>query len=69
MLISAPVLAHPNFNKSFILHTDVFKQAIGIVLSQLDDYGMEKVICYSRWALNQYERNYSAIQMECLAVY
>ena len=69
MLISAPVLAHPNFDKPFILHTDASKQAIGVVLSQLDDNGMEKVICYGEQTLNQHERNYSATQMECLAVY
>src|SRR3954465_6131 len=57
MLISAPVLAHPNFDKPFILHTDASKQAIGVVLSQLDDNGMEKVICYGGRVLNQYERN------------
>ena len=69
MLISAPVLAHPNFDKPFILHTDASKQVIGVILSQLDDHGMEKVICYGGQALNQYERNYSTTQMECLAVY
>ncbi len=33
----APVVAHPNFKKLFILYTDAFREGIGAVLHQKDD--------------------------------
>ena len=34
MLVTAPILAHPDFNKSFIFDTDANNHAVGAVLSQ-----------------------------------
>ena len=34
MLVTAPILAHPDFTKPFILDTDATNHAIGAVLSQ-----------------------------------
>lgn len=46
MLITAPILAHPDFSKPFILDTDASNQAIGAVLSQ--KFGdKERVIAYA----------------------
>jgi hypothetical protein len=69
MLTTSPVLAHPDFTKPFILHTDASKNALGAVLSQKDDDGMERVICYAGRTTNVHEQNYGSTQLECLAVY
>ena len=67
-LLTDPILAFPNFNRPFILHTDASDFAIGAVLSQKDDNGIDRVISYASRKLNPAERNYSATARECLAV-
>ena len=67
-LTSAPVLAHPNMNNTFILTTDASSSALGYVLSQNDKGGREHVIAYGGRSLSNPERNWSASDIECLAV-
>jgi hypothetical protein len=47
-LTTTPVLAFPNFDKTFIVTTDASGHAIGAVLSQIDDNGHEHPIAYER---------------------
>ncbi len=64
----APIVAHPNFEKPFILYTDASGEGIRAVLYQKDDQSKERIIaCVSR-ALNQHERNYPITEKECLAI-
>jgi hypothetical protein len=66
-LTSTPVLGHPDFSKEFILDTDASKDAIGAILSQVQD-GHEKVIAYASRTMSKSERNYCVTRKELLAV-
>ena len=66
-LVSAPILAHPDFKQSFILDTDASGTSIGAVLSQIQD-GHERVISYASRRLTKSERRYCVTRKELLAV-
>lgn len=65
--MSPPILAYPQFDIPFAVHTDASAHAIGGVLSQVQD-GKERVIAYWSRQLRTAERNYSTIEREALAV-
>ena len=67
MLVSPPILAYPQFDVPFAVHTDASAHAIGGVLSQIQD-GKERVIAYWSRQLRRSEKNYSTIEREALAV-
>lgn len=68
-LCSAPVLALPNWDQTFILTTDWSRSAIGAVLSQEQPAtGEEHPVAFASRALTAPERNYAATEGECLAV-
>ena len=65
-LTSAPVLAHPDFSKPFVVETDASFRGLGAVLSQEDG-----VIAYASRGLRPAERNdanYSSMKLELLAL-
>lgn len=68
ILASAPVLMYPDFDKPFVVQTDASLNAVGAVLSQLDDKGLEHPVAYASRTLNTHERNYTVTERECLAV-
>lgn len=67
-LASSPVLIHPDFKKPFLLFTDASDVAIGAILSQCDEDGVDHPIAYYSKTLSKAERNYSVTERECLAV-
>ena len=62
-LVKAPLLAHPDFSKAFILDTDASDTAIGAVLSQIHD-GEERVISYASRCLTKAKRKYCVTRKE-----
>lgn len=66
-LVSAPVLACPNYALPFEVHTDASNYGIGAMLTQNID-GKEHPIAYMSRSLSKPERNYSITEREALAV-
>ena len=67
LLIEAPILAYPSMDATFILDTDASNEAIGAVLSQVQD-GQERAIAYGSKSLHKAERNYCVTRRELLAI-
>src|SRR6266542_4113560 len=68
-LTQTPVLRHPNFKKPFILYMDASKEGIGAVLCQKDEnVNADYVIQYYSRTLAEGQKNWSTIDLECLAI-
>ena len=67
-LITAPMLAFPTSDGTYILDTDASQTGVGTVLSQIQKDGEERVIAYSSRTLNRKQRNYCTTKRELLAV-
>jgi hypothetical protein len=69
ILTRAPImLVHPDCSKKFRLITDASKVGLGAILVQVDDDGIEKVVCFAGRVLLDAEKNYSASERELLAI-
>ena len=68
LLVSPPVLAYPNFDKSFVMHTDASILGLGAVLEQEQEDGKLHPIAYSSRSLSKAECNYGITEMEALGV-
>src|SRR6266496_1530684 len=67
-LAMASVVAHPDFNKPFILYTDASGGGVGAVLHQKGDDGRERIIVCASRTYNGHEKKYPITEQECLAV-
>lgn len=67
ILSSPPILAYPDFQAPFELHTDASGKGIGAILYQTQE-GQKKVIAYASRSLSKSEKNYSAFKLEFLAL-
>ena len=56
-LSNLPIMAHPDFSKAFILHTDASREGLGAVLYQKHE-GVMRVVAYASRALSAAEYNY-----------
>ena len=68
-LVEAPILRFPNWSTKFHVHIDASGLAIGEILTQLGDNGMDYPIAYSSRKLNKAKRNYSTIEREALGMF
>ena len=57
-LVSAPVMAHPDPNSPYVLHTDASETGLGAVLYQ-EQHGILRVIAYGSRTLTPAEKNYN----------
>ena len=67
-LVEAPILRFPNWSIKFHVHIDASGLAIGAILTQPGDDGMDYPIVYSSRKLNKAERNYSKTERESLGM-
>jgi transposase InsO family protein len=67
-LMSAPVLAHPDPSRQYILNTDASGFAVGGVLSQQQADGSRRPVAYFSHKMTPTERNYTVPQQELLAI-
>ena len=67
-LVTAPVLADPDFKRDFILETDVDINGLGAVLSQTQEDGKVHPVAYASRVLSLMEKNYAITELETLAV-
>ncbi|KAJ8710409.1 hypothetical protein PYW07_009775 [Mythimna separata] len=67
-LTSDQVLTHFNPNAKIVLTVDASPSGLGGILSQIDEYGLERPVAFASRTLNAAEKNYSQIQKEATAI-
>ena len=67
-LTTDPVVVIYREDRPVSLHTDASKVGIAGILMQPDDNGYKRVVAYYSRLLNKHEQNYSASELEVLAV-
>ena len=66
-LISAPLLAFPDFDEQFLLYVDASAASIGFGLAQVQSSKEGVIVCNGR-GLNEAERNYTTTEREALSL-
>ena len=68
LLVSAPVLMMPDFERPFLLAIDASDFGAGAVLLQEDQNGIEHPVSYFSHKFDKHQRNYSTSEKETLAL-
>ena len=66
-LVNPPILAYPDYDKPFVLHTDASLEGLGAALYQIHE-GIERPVAYASRTLSKSERNYPVHKLEFLAL-
>ncbi len=67
-LVSSTVMAHPQVDKPYMLYTDASDRAVGAILVQEDEQGLERPIQYISRALKGAELRWSTIEKEAFSI-
>jgi phospholipid-translocating ATPase len=67
-LTQSPILVHPDVSKPYILYTDASNKAVGAILVQKDNEGVERVISYLSHKLSGAQLNWATIEKEAYAI-
>ena len=67
-LVSDRVMAHPQLDKPYKLYTDASAYAIGAILVQEDENGLERPVLYVSKQLNEAQMKYATIEREAYAI-
>ena len=68
LLVSPAVMAHPDVRRPYKLYTDACNYAVGGILVQVDDQGVERVVQYVSRQLSETQRRWATIEQEAYAV-
>ena len=66
--LQAPILAFPDFDKTFLLETDASRRGLGAVLSQKQADGQYHPITYASYVMNETEQRYHSNKQEFLTL-
>ena len=67
-MVTAPILVFPDWTKLFHVHVDASGIALGIVLTQPAEGGIDHPIAYSSRKLSTAEKIYTTTEREGLAM-
>jgi len=68
LLLAAPVLVAPDFERQFKLCVDASDRGAGAVLKQEDEHGVDHCIAYFSKKFNEHQKRYSTIEKETLGL-
>ena len=66
-ICTQPILAYPDYNEEFFVHTDASGYGLGCILYQIQN-GEKRVIAYGSRSLLPAEKNYHSTKLEFLAL-
>src|SRR6266498_1736599 len=69
VISTVPVLVHLDFNRPFILYTDVSKEGLEVILAQEEQDKRIHPVTFILYKNNRYEKNYPITDLKGLAVF
>lgn len=68
LITSDSILSHFDSKNPILLACDASPYGLGVVLSQLNEQGIEKPVCFASRTLTSAEKNYSQLERESLSI-